>query len=259
MRLYDTARQRSGAVRAARARADVHVRDHPVRRHPPRPCGDVPRLRRAAAPADRPRPPRDLRPQRHRRRRSVVRQGSRARRALPRPGGRGGGPFRGGHGGAQRTARWRRGRGRRRRSPTSAGSSAWSSTVASPTRPAAACSSTCPSSNASAPSATTPASRCSSSPANAAATSTTRSSAIRSTSSCGSRRHPTSRRGTRCGGPAGLGGTSSAAPSPCASWARRSTSTAVAPISSTPTTSASGPSPRRRPASRSSSTGCTRR
>ena len=79
-----------------------------------------------------------------------------------------------------------------------------------------------------------PGARCSTSPANAAAMSTTRSSATPSTSSCGSRRHPTSRRGTRCGGPAGLAGTSSAAPSPSASWARRSTSTAVAPTSSIP-------------------------
>ena len=39
----------------------------------------------------------------------------------------------------------------------------------------------------------------------------------------------TSRRGTRCGGRAGRAGTSSAAPSPCASWARRSTCTAAAP------------------------------
>ena len=42
--------------------------------------------------------------------------------------------------------------------------------------------------------------RCSRSPASVAATSTTRTSATRSTSCCGSRRRPTSRRGTRCGG-----------------------------------------------------------
>ncbi len=48
-------------------------------------------------------------------------------------------------------------------------------------------------------------------PANAAATSTTRTSAIRWTSCCGSRRPTTSRAGTRCGAPAGRAGTSSAA------------------------------------------------
>ena len=65
--------------------------------------------------------------------------------------------------------------------------------------------------------------------ASAVATSTTRTSAIRSTSCCGSRRRPTSRRGTRCGDPGARAGTSSAAPSPCVSWARRSTCTAAAP------------------------------
>ena len=40
---------------------------------------------------------------------------------------------------------------------------------------------------------------------------------------------PTSRRGTRCGGPVAPDGTSSAAPWPCASSARRSISTAEAP------------------------------
>ena len=71
--------------------------------------------------------------------------------------------------------------------------------------------------------------RCSSSPASAAATSTTRTSGTRSTSCCGSRRRPTSRRGTRCGARAVRAGTSSAAPWRCASWARRSTCTAAAP------------------------------
>ena len=60
------------------------------------------------------------------------------------------------------------------------------------------------------------------------ATPTTPTSATRSTSSCGSRRCPTSRRGSRGGDRAGPGGTSSARPWPCASWARPSTSTAAA-------------------------------
>ena len=47
-------------------------------------------------------------------------------------------------------------RARRRRSPTSAGSSAWCSIGATPTRPAARCTSTCRSSTRSARSATTP-------------------------------------------------------------------------------------------------------
>ena len=64
--------------------------------------------------------------------------------------------------------------------------------------------------------------------ASAAATSTTPTSATRSTSCCGSRRPPTSRRGTRCGARAGPAGTSSARRSPCASSAPRSTCTAAA-------------------------------
>ena len=91
-----------------------------------------------------------------------------------------------------------------------------------------------------------------------AATSTIRTSAILSTSSCGSRPPPTSRRGRRCGVPDARAGTSSAAPSRSASSARRSTCTAVAPTSSFRITSASGRSPKRRPVSPSSSTGCTR-
>ena len=69
-----------------RERADVHVRDHPVRRDPPRTCRDVPRLRRPAAAPHRPRAHGDVRAQRDRRRRPAVRQGPRARRPLPRPG-----------------------------------------------------------------------------------------------------------------------------------------------------------------------------
>ena len=178
----------------------------PVRRHPPRPRGHVPRLRRAAAPADRPRPHRDVRAQRHRRRRPAVRQGPPARRPLPRPGGGGGGPVRG--------ATWRRStpcpsprrRGPPRRSPTSAASSAWCSTAASPTRPAAPCTSTSPKFEH--VRLDQPLHRGGDARrwrGSAAATSTTRTSATRSTSCCGSRRRPTSRRGTRCGGPGGPG------------------------------------------------------
>ena len=54
---------------------------------------------------DRSRPPGDVCPQRHRRRRPAVCQGPRARCPLPRSGGGGGGPLRGRHGGAQRAAR----------------------------------------------------------------------------------------------------------------------------------------------------------
>ena len=49
MRLYDTARRAVVPFDPAVERLDVHVRDHAVRRDPPRPRGDVPRLRRAAA------------------------------------------------------------------------------------------------------------------------------------------------------------------------------------------------------------------
>ena len=60
-------------------------------------------------------------------------------------------------------------------------------------------------SRASARSATTTATRCSRSPPSGAATSTTPTSATRSTSCSGSRRPPTSRRGSRCGARAGPG------------------------------------------------------
>ena len=97
--------RRSSPFEPGAARPDVHVRHHAVRRHPPRPRRHVPRLRRAAAAADRPRPHRHVRAQRHRRRRPAVRQGPPARHPLPRPGRRRGGPLRGRHGGAQRAAR----------------------------------------------------------------------------------------------------------------------------------------------------------
>ena len=67
----------------------------------------------------------------------------------------------------------------------------------------------------------------------------------RSTSCCGSRRCPTSRPGSRAGGRAGQGGTSSARPWCCASSARRSTSTGEGAISCSHTTSARRPSPSR--------------
>ena len=62
-------------------------------------------LRRAAAPADRPRPHREVRAQRHRRRRPAVRQGPPARRALPRPRRRRGGAVRARHGRARTCCR----------------------------------------------------------------------------------------------------------------------------------------------------------
>ena len=71
-------------------------------------------------------------------------------------------------------------------------------------------------------------------------------------------RSTTSPLGTRCGDRAGRAGTSSAPRWPCASSAPPSICTAAAPTSSSRTTSASGPSPRPPPASRSSATGCTR-
>ena len=178
----------------------------------------------------RPRPHRHVRAQRHRRRRPAVRQGPPARRPLPRPGGRGGGPVRG--------ATWRRStrcpsprrRGRRRRSPTSAASSAWCSTAASPTRPAARCTSTSARFDAFGSVShydrgemldlAARAGRRRRQPGQAPP------ARLRAVAAVGA---PTSRRGTRCGGRAGRAGTSSAAPSPCASWARRSTSTAAAP------------------------------
>ena len=121
-------------------------------------------------------------------------------------------------------------RGRRRPSPTSAASSAWCSTGATPTRPAAPSTSTCRRSRASARSATTTEDTMLAFAARARRQRRrSRTSATRSTSCCGSRRRPTSRRGRRCGARAGPGGTSSARRWRCASSAPRSTSTAAAP------------------------------
>ena len=149
---------------------------------------------------------RDVRAQRHRRRRPAVRQGPPARRPLPRPGGRGGGPL--------RAPTWRRStRCPWRRTPRAssaipdirgfigmvldrgyayqAGGAVYFDVSKFDVvrlgqqlhRRADA----------------------RASPASAVATSTTRTSATRSTSCCGSRRPPTSRRGTRCGVRAGPG------------------------------------------------------
>ena len=148
-----------GAVRAGPARVDVHVRHHAVRRHPPRACGDVHVLRRPATSPDRPRSHGQVRAQRHRRRRPVVRQGPRARRALPRPGGGGGGSLQPRHG--RRSTSCRSPHAARvvgdPRHPRVHRHGA--RPPASPTRPAARCTSTSPSSRRSARSATTRTSR----------------------------------------------------------------------------------------------------
>jgi NADPH-dependent F420 reductase len=111
---------------------------------------------------------------------------------------------------------------------------------------------------ASARSATTTATRCCAWPPSAAATPTTPTSATRWTSCSGSRRPPTSRRGSRCGVPGGPGWHIECSALACASWAPPSTCTAAAATSSSRTTSASRRSPRPPPASRSCATGCTR-
>ena len=251
---------RGGAVRAAGARPHVHVRDHPVRLDPPRPCRDVPCLRRVAASVDRPRPPCDpacatsptstircspglgssactISTSRRGRRRASSRTWRRSTRCRCGHAAMGlvGDPrhprlHRHGHrswvrlsGGRQRVLRCVAVRPFRHRRPLL-------------TRADARVRS-----------------------AGEAATSTIRSSAILSTSSCGSRRPPTSRRGTRCGGRDARVGTSKCSALALASWARRSICTVAERTSSSRTTSASGRSPRRRRASRSSSTGCTRR
>ncbi len=105
MRLFDTARQEVVPFEPGPVVTHLHVRHHALRRHPPRPRHRLPVLRRAAAPPARPRPRHQVRAQRHRRRRPAVRQGPRARRALPRPGGDRGGPVRPGHGRPRRPAR----------------------------------------------------------------------------------------------------------------------------------------------------------
>ena len=229
MRLYDTARPRGRAVRAGPGRHHVHVRHHAVRRDPPRPRRRLPDLRRAAAPAARPGPRHQVRAQHHRRRRPAVRQGPRARRALPRPGGRRGGPVRPRHGRARRAAVLQRAAGhvRHRRHPRLHRHGARPGLrlpgrrrgvlrrlpvpdvrLGEPLRRGDDAGATRPS---------------------GAATPTTPTSATRSTSCCGSRRRTTSRRGSRCGARAGRAGTSSARRWPCASSAPPSTSTAAAP------------------------------
>ena len=234
-----------GGVRARAAGDDVLVRHHPLRRRPPRPCRRLPVLRHAAAaPAGR-RPRDEAGAQRHRRRRRHPAQGTRARRALPRPGGRGDGALRRRDGPAEPPAGVlrapghlgdlgdpladrRRARGRPRLRvrrlgvlqrgdlPASSGASAGSGGTT-----------------------------CWRSPPSRAAGPTTRTSATRSTSCCGSHRCPTSRPGSRAGGRVGRAGTSSARPWRCASSARRSTSTEEGAISCSRTTSARRPSPSR--------------
>ena len=217
------------AVRARPARHHVHVRHHALRRHPPGARHRLHAVRRAAAAADRPRPRGSLRAQHHRRRRLDPRQGPRARRPLPRPGRRRGGPLRGRHA-APSTSCPAASPGPRRPSPTSAASSAWCSTGATPTRPAVAVYfdvTTAPRLRHAQP--LRRSRHAGVRRASGAATSTTRTSATRSTSCSGSRARPTSRRGRRCGARAARAGTSSARRWRCASWARRSTSTAAAP------------------------------
>ena len=173
---------------------------------------------------------RDVRAQRHRRRRPAVRQGPPARRALPRPGGRGGGPVRARHGGAQRPAGGvgaagvvgdprhprlhrhgarprlrlpgrRRGVLRRRRSSTAFGSvEPLHARRDARARPRAR--------------------RRRRQPAQAPP------ARLRAVAAVGARRAVV---GHDVGARAGPAGTSSAAPWRCASWARRSTSTAAAP------------------------------
>ena len=195
-------------------------------------AADVPRLRRAAAPAARPRP---------RHARACATSPTSTTRSSPRPASS-----------ASTTSTWppaetarfdadmealdvlpgwQRAPGHRRPSPTSAASSAWCSTGATPTRPAARCTST--SSTFAAlrlRSATTTASEMLDLAARAGRQRRRpATSATRSTSCCGSRRPTTSRRGRRCGARAGPAGTSSARRWPCASSAPRSTCTAAAP------------------------------
>jgi len=81
------------------------------------------------------------------------------------------------------------------------------------------------------------------------ATRTTRTSATRSTSCCGSRPWPTRPAWESRWVPADRAGTSSARRWPCVSWGRRSTSTGADATSCSRTTSARRPSPRPPPAS----------
>ena len=143
MRLYDTARGRS--CRSSRARSSrmytcgitpydaTHLGPRRRLRH----------LRRAAAAAARPRPRDALRAQHHRRRRRHPAQGPRARRPLPRPRRRRDRPLRRRHGGARRAAVLERAAGHvgHPRHPRLHRHGA--RPAATPTRPAARCTSTC--------------------------------------------------------------------------------------------------------------------
>ena len=217
-------------VRAAAARADVRLRHHALRLHPPGPRRHLPDLRRPHPPARGAGPRRGAGPQRDRRRRLDPPQGPPAGRQLSRAGRRRDGPVPLRHGGARDAAAGVRTPGHRGRPPDHRAGRAASWRPGTPTRPTAACSSTSRRSPATAQlSAPTAGRRCSASPPSGAAGPTTRSSGTRSTSRSGSGRPPTSPPGTPPSAPAGRAGTSSARPWCWPPTARPSTSTAAAP------------------------------
>ena len=80
LRLHDTSTRCDPADRARARGPHLRLRDHPLRRHPSRPRGDVPGVRPGQPVLARPGPRRELRPEHHRHRRPAAR----ARR--PRPG-----------------------------------------------------------------------------------------------------------------------------------------------------------------------------
>ena len=261
MRLYDTARRARRAVRAAAERADVHVRHHALRRDAPRARRHVPRLRRAAAPADRPRPHGHA---------ACATSPTSTTRCSPRPASSasttstwrpGGGSVRRRHGGPQRAAR----RLARPRASSAipdirgfigmvldrgfayeAGGSVYFD-VSPRSRSFGSVSNYSPERDAR------------SSRASAAATSTTRTSATRSTSCCGSRRRRTSRVGHDVGArPPGLAHRVQRAGAARARHDDRPPRRRQRPDLPAPRMRA-GAVARRRRASRSCATGCTRR
>ena len=197
------------ALRARARRADVRVRDHAVRLDAPRPRRHVPDLRPAHPPARGARPRGADGAQRHRRRRLDPAEGPRARRAVPRARRGGAGPVPLRHGRARHPPAGGRAARHRvdRRDDRHDQQLLDPGTRTSPTAPST---STSRRSRASASCRTTRATTWCGSPASAAATPTTRTAATRSTSCCGSRRCPTSRRGARRSASAARGGTSSA-------------------------------------------------
>ena len=115
VRLHDTSTGGTRPDVARTGRLALRLRHHPLRRHPPRPRGDLRRLRPAEPRVARRRAPGALRAERHRRRRPAAGAGDRHRGRLARPGRPRDRPVPRGHDGARRAPAGRVPRGGRDR------------------------------------------------------------------------------------------------------------------------------------------------